>query len=125
MYPSDPVYVNGQPFSAIAVNNTTYLLYTVLSIFGIKYSSFDPTTHTFTLTTGQKIVGVAQGNTTYIPYDAIPGIKVGSLNGRFNFTNTGSASTPGTGIFSSSSTGLVLAGAAVWGAWFLLRKMRG
>lgn len=72
-YPTTRAYVNNQSFAAIAVNNNTYLLYTVLDKFGINYKFLGNAQ--FMLPNGKTITGVIQGGTTYIPYYEIPGIE--------------------------------------------------
>lgn len=83
------VKVNGQPFPAVVINGSTYLLYTVLNKFGIPYIFLGNAAFQVTLPNGQqtRIYGVVYNGQNYIPWGQIPGIKV-TYAGGTNFTES-------------------------------------
>ncbi|GEO25001.1 hypothetical protein AAC03nite_07860 [Alicyclobacillus acidoterrestris] len=84
-YPSVNVEVDGQAFSAIAVNNETYLLWTALSKWGIPYKYLG--NGKFSIQ-GQTVQGVVDDGNTYLNWSSIPDIQVTKVNGEFSFTDS-------------------------------------
>lgn len=84
-YPSINVRVNGQPFPAIASNNVSYLLWTVLKKWDIPYSYLG--NGKFSIN-GRTVQGIVYQGNTYLNWASIPNIKVVKINGEFNFTDS-------------------------------------
>ncbi|MCF8564379.1 transglycosylase SLT domain-containing protein [Alicyclobacillus tolerans] len=79
------VHVNGQSFPAIAVKNTTYLLWTALKKWDIPYRYLG--NGKFSIN-GRAVQGIVYEGNTYLNWSSIPYIKVIKINGEFNFTDS-------------------------------------
>lgn len=84
-YPHLNVRVNGQLFPAIAVQNTTYLLWTVLNKWGIPHRYLG--NGKFSIN-GRTVQGIVYGGNTYLNWASIPDVKAIKINGEFNFTDS-------------------------------------
>ncbi|MFD1677103.1 transglycosylase SLT domain-containing protein [Alicyclobacillus fodiniaquatilis] len=84
-YPHLNVDVNGKAFPAISVQNSTYLLWTVLLKCGIPHKYLG--NGKFSID-GQTVQGVVHEGNTYLDWGSIPDIKVVKVNGEFNFTDS-------------------------------------
>lgn len=84
-YPRLNVHVNGQSFSAIAVKNTTYLLWTSLKKWDIPYRYLG--NGKFSIS-GHTVPGIVYKGNTYLNWGSIPHVKATRINGEFNFTDS-------------------------------------
>ncbi|MDP9727933.1 transglycosylase SLT domain-containing protein [Alicyclobacillus tolerans] len=84
-FPRINVRVDGQPFMAVEVGNSTYMLWTILAKWGIPYKYLG--NGKFSID-GRKVKGFVYKGSSYIKWRSIPNIQVNKVNGEFNFTES-------------------------------------